>query len=177
MLTNLGIIQRKQGKMDAAYGSFTRAIELEPGNGLPYANRGILLMMQNQVESGLADLEASVEHTPEFSTFRINLGTGYERAKRPADALAQYEQATQLDPNDQTAWKYLGALRLVENDAAGAIEALTQAIELQPRFAEALYWRAKAHLHLQQRNKAAQDARAAHALGYQLDATTLQLLK
>jgi cytochrome c-type biogenesis protein CcmH/NrfG len=55
-----------------------------------------------------------------------------EREGHAADALARYEKAVALAPNDASALLHLGRLRLKQGDAARARETLEKATRVAP---------------------------------------------
>ena len=75
---------------------------------------------------GIAD-NAEVPTNP---VFQHALGNIYVRLGKAAQAEKQFESAIKGFPNFQRAWNDLGTLRYVNNDFAGAAEALAKSIEL-----------------------------------------------
>lgn len=60
------------------------------------------------------------------------IGIVYRRQQRPEDAERAFLDATRADPNEASAWKNLGLLRLERNDSGGSAAPLARAHELLP---------------------------------------------
>ena len=58
LLSNLGTIQRQQGKTDEALVSYTAALSLQPKNKLILSNRAELYIEMGETEKALSDYQA-----------------------------------------------------------------------------------------------------------------------
>jgi Flp pilus assembly protein TadD len=68
---------------------------------------------------------------PDDATVHYDLGYVYTALHRPADARAEYQKATSLDPKMAEAYQNLG-LTFMPDDPAEAVEPLQKAAELEP---------------------------------------------
>ncbi len=86
----------------------------------------------------IAGNEKWLEVEPNNAQLRAELAACYLEANRPADALAQLNEALRLDP---TAGRHydVGRVLLIQQNYAEADAAFRKALALQPAFAEALY--------------------------------------
>ena len=86
----------------------------------------------------IAGNEKWLEVEPRNAQLRAELAACYLEASRPADALAQLNEALRLDP---TAGRHydVGRVRLMQEDYSGADASFQKALGLKPEFSEALY--------------------------------------
>ncbi|HEY9761367.1 MAG TPA: tetratricopeptide repeat protein [Trichocoleus sp.] len=68
---------------------------------------------------------------------QINLGSLYKQTGQFSEAIAQFEQATQIDPNSAQAYFNLGVAYRASGDLEHAIAAYDQAVKLNPNYPEA----------------------------------------
>jgi lipoprotein NlpI len=65
----------------------------------------------------------------------------------PAAALADYDHALQIDPNDEHAYNNRGLVLQARGDLEGAVADFSQAIQIDPTFSQAQRNRAWAEWH------------------------------
>lgn len=75
-----------------------------------YSNRGIELLVQDQVDAAIAHLKYSVELNPDSADNWSNLGVAYRRVNRMDEAEQAYLQALKQDKSDLTALNNLAIL-------------------------------------------------------------------
>lgn len=80
-------------------------------------------------------LKAQAIANPANSVARRDLARLYLELRRPKAALRWLDEARQRHPDDAELLYLTGLARLRSNDAAGAIEAVVRAVELDPRVA------------------------------------------
>lgn len=81
------------------------------------------------------------------------------------EALQDFEKAARLDPQNQEAWFYIGAIHQNHKDYKTAIEYFTKAIEIKEDYADAFYNRGLCWFYLGDRNKSCADWIAAEDFG------------
>ncbi len=86
----------------------------------------------------IAGNEKWLEVEPRNAQLRAELAACYLEAGRPADALAQLNEALRLDPSAGRHYD-VGRVLLIQEDYDGADASFRKALELKPAFAEALY--------------------------------------
>jgi tetratricopeptide (TPR) repeat protein len=86
----------------------------------------------------IAGNEKWLEAEPNNARLRAELAACYLEANRPADALAQFEEAARLDPSAGRHYD-VGRVLLLQQDYGGAGAAFGRALDLKPAFADALY--------------------------------------
>ncbi|MDC3351673.1 tetratricopeptide repeat protein [Crocinitomicaceae bacterium] len=99
----LGMAKVKENDHLEAIRIFTFVLQQEPTNANALSHRGISYLNIDKLELSLADMDAAVEHDPEYSFRYQSRGYLKARMKDYAGALADYEKAVELDPNDAIA--------------------------------------------------------------------------
>lgn len=119
---NLGYALQQMGRDDDAIESFTRATRIDPSrtNAKSLANANFALgtayaRKRNYANATPAFL-AAIELWPQYQKAHYTLGIVYERHGKPDEAIASYEQAIRLNPNDP---KALHALQTLLTKRAG----------------------------------------------------------
>jgi Tfp pilus assembly protein PilF len=125
-----GAFLYEQGRWSDAIAQFRRGVELAPGNATLLSNLGAPLFLSGDFAMAADAFRRSVEIDPTSEGYS-NTGTSYYYAGRYGDAVAMYEQATRLVPEDSTLWGNLGdAYRRMPGQDELAAAAYTRAVEL-----------------------------------------------
>jgi Tfp pilus assembly protein PilF len=95
------------GRWPEAIAQYRRGIELAPRNASLLSNLGGALFLAGDFAAAADAFRRSVEIAP-TSVGYSNTGTNYYYAGRYGDAVAMFEQATQLAPEDHQLWGNLG---------------------------------------------------------------------
>jgi tetratricopeptide (TPR) repeat protein len=85
------------------------SIALEKGRSVPIALAvsGQILFMKGQTSQGLDMLAEACRLNPEDAESQFEIGSIYDRIKRPADAVKHFSKAVELNPHDARAFDYL----------------------------------------------------------------------
>lgn len=85
------------------------SIALEKDRSVPIALAvaGQILYMKGQTRQGLDMLTQACLLNPEDAELRFEIGSIYDRIKRPADAVKHFTKAVELNPRDARAFDYL----------------------------------------------------------------------
>src|SRR6266496_583274 len=132
---NRGNVKKAKGDLDGAIADFTSAIELDSNLAIAYKNRGEARQAKGDAIGAEADLK---------SAEKIELvNHGFEKAKKGNldGALAEFNRAIELSPNNAVAYYNRAHAKRLKKDAAGALADCTRAIELDPKFGEAYFER------------------------------------
>ena len=106
-------------------------LPLLPANNLYVAVAQVAL--ENNLQAGLPVLAREIgRQKPGEAEFYIVLGDAWQKAGRPREAVAAYEQALQLNPKSLHAWRSLAAGLSAGGESARAAEILKQAVEMAP---------------------------------------------
>jgi tetratricopeptide (TPR) repeat protein len=85
------------------------SIASEKGHSIPVvlAVAGQILFMKGQASQGLDLLAEACRLNPEDAESQFDIGSIYDRIKRPADAVKHFSKAVELNPRDARAFDYL----------------------------------------------------------------------
>jgi tetratricopeptide (TPR) repeat protein len=85
------------------------SIAIEKGHSIPIALAvgGQILFMKGQTNQGLDMLAEACRLNPEDAESQFEIGSIYDRVKRPADAVKHFSKAVELNPRDARAFDYL----------------------------------------------------------------------
>ncbi|MGW0803575.1 tetratricopeptide repeat protein [Nonomuraea sp. NPDC002799] len=122
-----------RGDVDGALADLGRVIELDPGYLNAYINRAGLLAVADRDAEARADVVAGLALAPGEPHLLTVLGQIEMAQGRFSEAQTALEQAVREAPRLAAAWGNRGVLRYSVGDLEGAVEDLTQAIELQPQ--------------------------------------------
>lgn len=101
-----------------------KALSLDSRNAVYYAFRGRVQLARCEYESALLDNERAIALNPTFSAAHCCLGDSLAYEGRYAEAIASFERALSLGPNDPQLWAFLsyGALaHIFSNDYETAL--------------------------------------------------------
>ncbi|MBY0110655.1 tetratricopeptide repeat protein [Patescibacteria group bacterium] len=129
-----------QGAYEEAVGAYTRAAELAPTNpALRFVMAQLEITRGNNAAAETLLIEAinlKRDYTEAILLYaRLAVTSG-----KTAEALQAAEAAAYFAPNDPGVLLQTGLLRYAGGNTAGAIEALTRAVALNPQFANAHFY-------------------------------------
>ena len=125
-----GAVLFEQGRWPDAIAQYRRGVELAPRNAPLLSNLGAVLFLDGNFAAAADAFRRSVEIAPTSEGYS-NTGSNYYYAGRYGDAVAMYEQAIRLTPEDATVWGNLGdAYRRMPDQGELASGAHTRAAEL-----------------------------------------------
>jgi tetratricopeptide (TPR) repeat protein len=107
----------------------------------------------------------TVKKSPHKAVGYINRGMAYSKRALLIRAMADFNQAIEIDPNITEAYNDRGYVYICFGDYIEAISDLNRALELNSNFAFAYYNRGVAYYHLGKYDKAWADVHKAKALG------------
>src|SRR4051812_17622655 len=98
-LRQQGIDALRAGQLDSAIEILTRCLMTSPEDGEAQACLGVAYSQKGLHEQALRMLDLAVQKQPAAAGVHFNRGVALERAGRPAEAAAAYQQAARLNPN------------------------------------------------------------------------------
>ncbi len=128
---NLGLINARQGNLDAAAAYYLRALESQPDLAVSFNNLGLVQSWQGQPELALSSFRSAVEIQPVNAKYRFHYACALQAQGHLAAARAEYDEGMRLDPTwaaviDDSAWQMVTR---GPTDRHLMLEALTQATE------------------------------------------------
>jgi Tfp pilus assembly protein PilF len=129
------------GRINDAAEAYGRAVELAPRNLHYRATYGLVLGMSGDLDGGLAELEKVVE-TPGYGEPDgwVNLGWVRRTRNEPAESIAAYRKALEIDPKQAQAALGLGWALTRTKEYDEAIVWTLKAVDLDPSLAPDAYW-------------------------------------
>ncbi len=133
---NNGVLLFKQGQYQKAIDTFSKLIEIAPGNADAYKNRGVSYMKQQKFDLAIKDFQIAKELFPELKGLYSNLGVAWYYKKEYEKSIKSYDIELEMAPENYVAY-FNRALCLAELDKNDeAIEDLEKTLSLKPDF----YW-------------------------------------
>ena len=98
----LGLAQARQqsGQQEAALGLFETVLAQDPGNAVALNGMGISLKTLGYADDAVDYLLAGAARAPEAPEVHINLASALAQADRQEEAVAAYQRALELSPDD-----------------------------------------------------------------------------
>ena len=118
---------------------FTRALELDPGNGLALKYLGDLRFAAGRMRDARDLYRRAIAAGFRHADVYVNLASIAESDGRFDEARDVLASAVRLAASDADAWNRLGLVEARRNDLAAARHAFTQALAAAPDRAEAYY--------------------------------------
>jgi tetratricopeptide (TPR) repeat protein len=111
------------------------SMALEKGHSVPIALAvsGQILFMKGQTKQGLDMLAEACRLNPDDTESQFEIGTIYDRIKRPADAVKHFSRVVELNPRDARAFDYLALNLEPLDEVARAETAYKKAIAVNQR--------------------------------------------
>ncbi|MDR2921230.1 MAG: tetratricopeptide repeat protein [Tannerella sp.] len=101
LLTNLGTVQRRQGKFDDAVISYTAALSQQPKSDLILRNRAETYAEMGKTENALLDYETLLSINPLDEDALYNRGLLYIQTENFLLAEADFERVLELNPETE----------------------------------------------------------------------------
>jgi len=149
---SLGVLLKTKGDLGGAVDHFRKAIEAQPSWGQAHLSLAFALIKQGQGEAARPELEAALSdaklETDDKAEAHNALGVLHRQAKRWQDAVASFDQAIALKPDDANYHRHK-ALSLEQlDDIPGMEREARKATELAPNDTQAWTTLAIAEAHL-----------------------------
>ncbi len=106
-LYDAGAAYLRMNHLDKALGMFDRAIEKDPGLADAYNAKGVVLTQRRQYEEALKLYQKALALNPSDAGIRLNIVLTYHLQGRRDEALREYQQLKQADPETAGRVAYL----------------------------------------------------------------------
>ena len=120
------------GRVDAAQASIADALQQNPNDGLAYALRAVINVVQNNNEQALDDGNQAVALSPDSAAAKIALSYAQQAVFEIKVARDTLQQAVQQQPDDALAHARLAELQLMLGNRKQARESAQRAAALDP---------------------------------------------
>ncbi len=107
---NLGLIDIKEGRPDAAEHHFEEAVRLKPDEALAHSDLGVVRASQGRLDEAVAEARRAIELDPTLLDAHFNLGYALEKQGHLQDAVDQYIAVVSVKPSHRPAAARLRAL-------------------------------------------------------------------
>ncbi|MFM1846905.1 MAG: hypothetical protein RL417_379, partial [Pseudomonadota bacterium] len=129
-LTVRGFAELARLDIEGAKISFTKAIEMGAGDGLPFLGRGLTEIRRGDLEGGRRSIQQAAHLEPARALYRSYLGKALFEDEQEDLSGEEYERAIALDPNDPTPYLYRTFLHLSKNEPIKALDDIEASIKL-----------------------------------------------
>jgi Flp pilus assembly protein TadD len=153
-LNNLGVAYMGQQRLAEALRAFRSSEQLSPKLDIARLNQSIALLNLQRFAEARRVLKAVLERDPDNARAWYNLGLLDRAAGQDEAALADFQRAAKLAPNDPDTWYFLGATFSQLHREQDAIAALKQALALDAFHASAEFALARAYQRLDETEQA-----------------------
>lgn len=136
----------RNGNAVQAADDFRQFLRLQPSSPEGYFNLGLALESAGEFDPALSAFHKAESLHPGMRGAHLFSGIVDYRLNRLADARDELARATRSEPENSTAWMWLGVVELAENHAESAATYLDKAAMLDPNNIDILYHRGRAHL-------------------------------
>lgn len=130
-LAQVGQLYSRRGEWRLAVQAFEQALEIEPGYTEARAYLGLALDQSGG--DGLVYLEQAIAEAPDAPLPLVLLGKHWRGRNDPQLALAAFERAAELDPQDPTIALDLGLAYSAVGEVEAAKSAFLHAVQLEPQ--------------------------------------------
>ncbi|KAK9866194.1 hypothetical protein WJX84_009663 [Apatococcus fuscideae] len=100
-LKDQGNEEFKLGNWLKAAAIYTKAIKQDPGNAVVYSNRCASFLKLSKVAKALADADQCIALKPDWEKGYFRRGLALEALERPEEALAAFQRAEKIKPDDR----------------------------------------------------------------------------
>jgi serine/threonine-protein kinase len=135
MYLRLGVVLKRQGRLDEAIALCRKAIELDPTYSASHNNLGNALKVKGELGEAIKEFHHAIRLDPKNALAYRNLGDVLLMQGKPVEAEAAYRKALDLKPNsDEAYYAYynLGGALLQQAQFNKALTALKKGADLLP---------------------------------------------
>ncbi len=140
-LNNRGNVLVRLGRMEPAFASYRRAIEIDPDLIEPKVNSGNVFMLAGQTQQALASFQEALHDHEDLPVMHVNVAAALIELERYDEAIAACDRAIALEPGHARALSARGRALLAVGKAEDALIALQDALLRRPDHVEALVYR------------------------------------
>lgn len=128
-------IYLSQGKLDEAYASCAKALEILPNSGEIYKTLGNVLQRMGKFESAQKNYQIAIGYNPNLAEAYANLGSICARQQQWEQAIKHYQKAISIKPNFAGFYRNLAKIWQGLGKHQLATECSDKAISLEAKYA------------------------------------------
>lgn len=136
IITDLGNVLQKQGKLSEAVESYQQALKLKPDCVEAHYNLGNVLKQQRKLEQAAESYRQALKLNPNYVQAHNNLGNVLKTQGKLEEAVQVYQQALKLNPSYAHVYNNLGNIFQEQGKSEEAVQSYQQALRINPDFAE-----------------------------------------
>jgi protein O-mannosyl-transferase len=132
---NLGDALLVQGKRDEAYAQFQLAADVTPRDPWCHGNMGAYLQERGRLPEAIEQYQLTIQLSRDpfmLALTYANMGSAYRDLGMENDALASYNEAIRINPNQFNAYFGRGELFEKQGKLTDAIRDFSKSLDLQP---------------------------------------------
>ena len=141
VLNNRGNALVRLRRMEPAFTTYRRAIEIDPSLIEPKVNSGNVFMLAGQPQQALASFQEALHDHESLPLLHANVAAALTELERYDEAIAACDRAIALEPGHARALSAKGRALLAVGRAEDALVALQDALLRRPDHIEALVYR------------------------------------
>lgn len=126
-----------EGKLAEAENLYRQILEVVPDNPIILNLLGLIAQSKNLHQQAIEYFIRAIKQNQNVAEYFFNLAWSEERCGKYAEAIKDFSQALQMQPNIKEGHNALGNLYLKENNLEQAAAHFNQALLLDPDYAEA----------------------------------------
>ncbi len=152
-----GLAYSYNEELDLSLLDFDRAIMIDPNFAEAYINRGSAFLSQDKIDLAMGDFDYAIKIDPSNPSSLFLRGNVFAIQGNPDAALIDYKSAVAKGMKNPTIHYEIGNLYYSMGDYRNAVGNYTKAIEMNPKYHEAINNRAVSYDALGQKGKARKD--------------------
>ena len=149
-----GIMLAEQGRLVEALAQLTEARKLDPLTPYVSANLAWVEYLARRYDQAILENQRILQAHPDFHVAHYNLGQIFVQQRKYVQAIAEFEAAWRLDPENAFPPAMLGYAYAVSGDPEQAREILNQLQEMSERLTVSPFYYALVHVGLGEKDKA-----------------------
>lgn len=107
---------------------FKQAIQQDPSQPLPYLGEALIQANSRDYITAKDKLSQAVQLDPSVAVYRSYLGKLLFEDEQSSKAMAEFNAATAIDPNDPTPYLYRSYAKVAQNDPIGGLKDVEESI-------------------------------------------------
>lgn len=142
-LLTLAMQQHQSGELQQAMLLYQQILQADPNHSDALHLLGVIAAQQSQYQNAVDYIHKAIAINAHIAAYHVNLGNALQSSGQFDTAIASYQQALKLEPNDVEALCYLGMCFNRQGHVTKAVECYVRASELAPQDAQIHYYLAE----------------------------------